>query len=58
MAGIVYLFSNMVNNTVEHVQLPSCVVAYGVCCSITGGKRERVFLLLPPCRHVLSVLVL
>jgi hypothetical protein len=26
---------------VEHVLLLSCVVAYGVRCSITGGRRER-----------------
>jgi hypothetical protein len=33
---------------VEHVLLLSCVVAYGVRCSIAGGRRERDFLLFPP----------
>jgi hypothetical protein len=33
---------------VEHVLLHSCVVAYGVRCSITGGKRERDFFVIPP----------
>jgi hypothetical protein len=27
--------------SVEHVLLLSCVVAYGVRCSIAGGRRER-----------------
>jgi hypothetical protein len=42
---------------VEHVLLHSCVVAYGVRCSITGGKRERDLLLFPPCRYACMVAV-
>jgi hypothetical protein len=43
--------------------LPSCVVAYGASLLLMEEEREReTFLLLPPCRppcrHVLSVLVL
>jgi hypothetical protein len=39
---------NILMTTVEHVLLHSCVVAYGVRCSITGGRRERDFFVIPP----------
>jgi hypothetical protein len=37
-----------VEESVEHVLLLSCVVAYGVRCSIIGGRRERDFFVIPP----------
>jgi hypothetical protein len=46
--GAASLLVNLNVQPVEHVLLLSCVVAYGVRCSIAGGRRERDFLLFPP----------
>jgi hypothetical protein len=45
---LIKLIVGVVKHVVEHVLLLSCVVAYGVRCSIAGGRRERDFLLFPP----------